>query len=250
MICDIFIKTYHGDFCWLDGCLKSIKKYCSGFRDVVIVTEDDGHIIPPELSAILPFKVHYVPLPSRIPTKINALGIGYIWQQNIKLNWINYTDADMVIIVDSDEMFRKAVTPEHFMTNGKLNWWARKWEEAPGCECHKPNTDIILKTNTLYETMACPVFAFDRQTTIEFLKYICELHGVSSFWDIVIKYNLNHISEYNVFGNYINLTSCPKYNFRFDLVNAFNHHAICIFWSWGGMSPEKIMEREKILSCE
>jgi len=247
---DIFIKTYHGDFCWLDGCLRSIKKYCSGFRNIVIVSDDDGNVIPPELSIIVPFKVFYVPLPKNYPDGIEH-GIGYAWQQNIKLNWYMYSDANMVIIVDSDEMFTSQVTPQHFMTDGKINWWARTWAEAAGCEHHKISTDLVLKIDSKYETMICPVFAFDRQTTLDAIEYLCKLHDVTCFWDIVIKLKLKHISEYNIFGNYINLKNASSYNFRFDLENAFNHQAVRIFWSWGGMNKEDIIqERSRILSCE
>jgi hypothetical protein len=136
------------------------------------------------------------------------------------------------------------------MTNGKLNWWARTWAEAAGCEHHKISTDMVLNTDSKYETMVCPVFAFDRQTTLDANKYLCRIHNVSCFWNIVNKLDLKHISEYNIFGNYIQLTDAAAYNFRFDVENAFNYKAICIFWSWGGMSPEKIMERDKILSGE
>jgi hypothetical protein len=245
---DIFIKTYHGDFCWLDGCLKSIKKFCSGFRDVVIVS-DDGKLLPPKLLEILPVKVFYVPITDKFPENM-AVGVGYAWQQNIKLEWYKYTDADMVIVVDSDEMFTSQVTPEHFMTNGKLNWWARTWAEVPECKFHKPSTDLILQTDTPYETMIFPVFPLHRQTTIECIQYLCKLHDVSCFWDIILKHNLKHISEYNIFGNYINLLKPPVYNLRLDLTNAFNYHAIKVDWSWGGLTPENIKEREKILSCE
>ena len=40
MTTDIFIKSYRGDFEWLPGCLHSIQKYATGFRDVVIVVPD------------------------------------------------------------------------------------------------------------------------------------------------------------------------------------------------------------------
>ena len=252
MIWDIFIKTYHGDFCWLDGCLKSIKKFGSGFRNIIIVTEDDGHKLPEELFDIMPLTVHYVPFPDRVPSVVEH-GLGYLWQQHIKLTWINYTDADCVIIVDSDEMFRLPFTPESFMTDGKINWWGRTWEEVPQCKAHKPSTDLILQTDTLYETMVFPVFPFHRQTTIDFLEYIYKLHSVDTFWDIIVKYDMASASEYNIYGNYLYISKAPLYNFRFDQHNAFNNHAIRIFWSWGGMLKTEVLEeREKILnlSCE
>jgi hypothetical protein len=34
---DIFIRTYGKDLEWLKYCLRSVAKYCSGFRQIVIV---------------------------------------------------------------------------------------------------------------------------------------------------------------------------------------------------------------------
>ena len=54
---DIFIKTYHKDFIWLEYCIKSIKKFCKGFRDVVIVSDDDGNLIPENITKIIKKKL-------------------------------------------------------------------------------------------------------------------------------------------------------------------------------------------------
>ena len=36
---DIFIKTYPGDFIWLKYCIRSIEKFVTGFRNIIIVTD-------------------------------------------------------------------------------------------------------------------------------------------------------------------------------------------------------------------
>src|SRR6185312_6600956 len=38
--CDIFIRTYPNDYEWLNYCLDSIRKYCSGFRKVWVVSPE------------------------------------------------------------------------------------------------------------------------------------------------------------------------------------------------------------------
>lgn len=248
MISDIFIKTCFKDFIWLEGCLKSIKHFSSGFRNIVIVSDDD-HKLPSELFDILPIKVHYVPLPSKRPTYVIPQGIGYLWQQNIKLTWYNYTDADFVIIVDSDQMFKAHFKPEDFFYGDKISWWARQWHEAPGCLVHKETTDIVLGVDTEYETMVCPVFSFDRQITINFNDFLCKKHNVDTFWDVVIKHNLPRLSEYNIFGNYLITQRVEKYAIRFDSTESVNLKIVRTFWSWGGITAPNIEERKNILAA-
>jgi len=247
MVSDIFIKTCYKDYVWLDGCLSSIKKYASGFRDVVVVTEPD-HEIPRNFFDIIPLKVHYVQLPAKLDYPVAAgVGLGYLWQQNIKLNWFNYTDADFVIIVDSDEMFLAPFSPESFYQDDKINWWVRTWADAPTCGFHKDNTDLILGVNTEYETMACPVFSFDRETTIQFIDFLCKKHDVNTLWDIVLKYRIDHMSEFNIFGNYLVINNIEKYKIRFDIGNSLNFQIVRVFWSWGGLNLDLVNERKRIL---
>ena len=67
MIVDIYIVTYHSDFVWLEYCIKSVRKYASGFRDVVVVTDNDNHKIPQHILDIMPLKVIYENVPRSFP---------------------------------------------------------------------------------------------------------------------------------------------------------------------------------------
>ena len=97
---DIFIKTYPGDFIWLEYCIKSIEKFVTGFRDIVIVTDSGTEL---KIDSSLPIKIFYEDLPNE--THPCPVGIGYAWAQSVKLNWTKYTDADYILQIDSDTMF-------------------------------------------------------------------------------------------------------------------------------------------------
>jgi len=175
MIVDIFIKTYHKDFVWLQYCLKSIQKFANGFRNIVIVSDNDGNKIPEEY--LIPnCKVFYVDIPRITPTYVEH-GVGYLWQQYIKLNWIEYTDADAVLIMDSDELFTQFITPENFQKNHKFTWNYRPWIEAGAGICWKDSTDFLLKQNTEYDAMAITGFILERNTTIALHNYLCVTHN-------------------------------------------------------------------------
>jgi hypothetical protein len=246
---DIFIKTYHKDFVWLEWCLKSIKKFASGFRDVVIVSEE-GHPLPDSFLEILPLKVFYVPFPTKVPTFIEH-GLGYLWQQNIKLTWYNYSDADEVLILDSDEMLTRVTTPDSFKIDNKFVWYYRPWKDAGSGICWKPSTDLLLGKESVYDAMRITGFFLQRKTTLEFQEYLCNHHKTNNIWDIFVKLNIATCSEFNLFGNYILLSNDDSYykSFKDDISQSFNN-TIKKDWSWGGVTPENIKEREKILSCE
>lgn len=42
----IFIKTYPGDFVWLEFCIKSIQKFITGYRKIIIVTDSGTELVP------------------------------------------------------------------------------------------------------------------------------------------------------------------------------------------------------------
>ena len=91
MITDIFIKTCIRDKEYHKYCLASIKKYCTGFRNTVVVEGEHPN--------------------------------GYIHQQVIKLHADEYTDADFILFTDSDTLFNTPVIPESFMSDGKPIWY-------------------------------------------------------------------------------------------------------------------------------
>ncbi len=245
---DILIKTYHKDFVWLEYALRSIRKFASGFRDVVIVSDDDGRAIPASFLEILPCKVFYVPLPSKQPTNPEH-GIGYLWQQYIKLTWYRYSDADSVIMMDSDRMFTCAFTPESFQKDGKFRWDYRRWADVGNAICHKPTTDFFLGFSTQYEAMAYIPLVFTRASTFALEAYLNTLHKTNDLWDIILKHNLTGMSEFNIYGNFIHHCNHPDYCSSYDTSDAYQNTLIGS-WSWGGLGEEDKRRREEVLAKE
>ncbi len=240
MTTSIFIKTYPKDHIWLQYLLPSIEKYAEGFKDVVIVS-DAGPVIPPEyLRSIKKFQVktHYIPVPtsdSRYPDC--GHGVGYLWQQYIKLSWHNLCDADSALILDSDEMLCKPLTPEQLKHDGKWVWTYRTWKDAGTAQCWKSSTDTILKHNTPYEAMACTGFVLTRSSTINLLNYIYQKNNISNFWELVVKKKMNSFSEYNIYGSFIHMVNDPEYYYNTQN-DAPIHNCIIKHWSWGNITPK------------
>ena len=246
MTTDIFIKTYYKDFCWLEYALKSIKKFGSGFRSIVIVT-DEGHTIPSEILDIMPVKVFYVPLPKKQPSYVEH-GLGYLWQQYIKLTWYNYTDADNVYIVDSDQMFSTPTTPEHFKTDGKFHWVYQDWAKAGTCICWKESTDKLIGRPTIYDSMCAFGFILQRDTTIALRNFLLSTHGGTDIWDILCSKNMKTCSEFNIFGSFIDIYDRQEYTKLINIDTSSIHNSTIITdWSWGSLNSDIKVRRDKIL---
>jgi hypothetical protein len=246
---DILIPTYHADFMWLDYLLKSVKKYTSGFRKIIIVSDNDGHIIPSSITDIVECEVLYKdvgPIPSSIHHRP-----GYFWQQYLKLNWMTYTDADAVLIFDSDEMVTKPITPADLCNEeGKYQWFYRDWSMAGDAIVWKIPTGEALLFDPPYEAMCITGFVFDRETTTDLIKYLMDKHNATSLLDVFFKYNPTLFSEYNTYGSYILYAKSQKY---YPIINYQKHDTynftILKSWSYGGLSAEDKKKREAILNA-
>jgi len=245
---DILIPTYHADFVWLDFCLRAVKKFTSGFRKVIIVSDNDGHKIPQSILDIMPATVIYKDLPTVWPAKLNHRP-GYLWQQVLKLSWLDFTDADAVLILDSDEMLVKHITPRTFRDErGRWRWAYRNWEDAGSANMWKVPTQEVLKFEPQYEAMPFAPFIFERKITYDFIQYLKEIHGATDLYDVFFKYDMTLFSEYNAYGSYVFKFDSDVY---YPLINDFKgqHNLIIKSWSYGGVSKEEKEKREKILNA-
>lgn len=95
MTTDIFIKTCNHDVPYHKYCIQSIDKFCTGFRDTVVLNDEHPR--------------------------------GYLWQQVCKMYADTKTNADMILVTDSDTLFNQPVTPESFMRDGKPIWIHTPW---------------------------------------------------------------------------------------------------------------------------
>jgi hypothetical protein len=244
---DIFIKTYYKDYAWLEWCLKSIAKFTSGYRNIVIVS-DTGPRIPENFISIVPFNIHYVDLPKKSPTFVEH-GVGYLWQQYIKLTWYEYTDADEVFIIDSDEMFTCSTNIQDFRISGKFPWYYRDWSRAGTGRCWKPSTDFMLKHDTPFDAMSVSGFVFQKKTSIALKNHICYIHDVGDIWDIVLKYDMPTFSEFNIYGNFVYLYDRDEYVWVINAdISQIINTTIKKDWSWGGLTRKNMRERQEILN--
>lgn len=105
---DILIKSCAKDLGWLVFSLRSIAKYCTGFRQVVLLFPEA------EKAALSPLN-----LTTEKVFFTRDREDFYLWQQVEKLRAYGYTNAEAITYVDSDVMFTRPCSPADLMHNGK-----------------------------------------------------------------------------------------------------------------------------------
>lgn len=200
---DILIKTCHANFVSLRFSLQSIKIFTAGFRRVIIVSDNDGQKIPESIQNIMPVTIVYKDVPTKWSVGLNDKH-GYLWQKILKLSWMEFTDADAVLFLDSDEILIRKVTPETFRdSSGRWRWAYRNWEDAGSASRWKDPTQKILKFEPQFEATPSAPFVFERKTTHDFIQYLKEIHGATDLFDVFFKYDMTLFSEYNAYGSYV-----------------------------------------------
>lgn len=113
MTTDIFIVTFRRDFKYLQYCLKSIEKFATGFRVVVLVPGEDF-----EEAVLLARLCPNVQIAIR--TGDEWIGKGFLWHMAQIMHAPQFCPkADFILHMDPDCIFTEPVTPEDYFVNGK-----------------------------------------------------------------------------------------------------------------------------------
>jgi hypothetical protein len=228
----IFIRSYAKDFRWLSYCVQSIKKYCSGFSEVVLT-------IPKKEESLLPSNISdHVTRVMLVKEETH----GYIAQQVTKLLAHTYCMSDNIMYVDSDCVFFENCTPLDFCKDNKpillkTNYEVfRKYQNETGRIQNVLNwknvTERAVKFNVDYEYMRRIPLIHTRDT----------LQTLNSTYPDLVKHCLsitdNSFSEFNVIGAIAEKYHADQYYIQDTEVEALPKKFVEQYWSWGGLTKE------------
>ena len=220
---DLFLKTYPTDYDWLPYFFKSIERYVTGFRNIVAVVEDQ-YEAPPNLpaNAVVKFCRSYL-AGGDIETNFGAA--------IERLRAWAYSDADVIIYVDSDCVFTRPVdlqTDPLIHAERPLIYY-RPWDEAGPAVCWKALTIATLGFDPPYETMACYPATYPRSVLVDLWEHVGGEKRLIS---------LKTPTDLNVMGNFA-LTHCqdrvlPGY------APMITNPCVRQFWSWDRAAAAKV----------
>lgn len=227
----IFIKTCRKDLEWLKWSLQSIRKFCSGFSEVVIVADEDCRS---EIEKITTSeRVEFCPVHHN----------GYIQQQIVKIEAYRYIrDAELILFVDSDVIFHTKCTPEAFTINGIPFLLKTLYGNLGGAEAWKPITERFCGFHVMHEYMRRMPLAFKRATLIRFW------HAYREKIAALNEMQGRDFSEFNALGAYAAATHPNEYHIIDTERDSVPQPVAKQYWSWGGISDEIVKEMEQFLS--
>jgi hypothetical protein len=236
MIVDIFIRTYSGDIRWLNYCLKSIHKFSTGFRNIIVCIPHDQVKL---LSHLTAEKVVTCPL----------YVDDYIGQQITKLKAYEYTDAEYIMYIDSDCIFTAPFSPEDYIRDERPIIVKENYERL------KDNKDAYARKAKMREHMGFDV-EFEYMRRHPFVYATEDIHAVGSQIEElplnpagrIITRPLQGMSEFNVLGAYCERNVEKQYVILEVGIDKIPDGKVKQFRSWDGITEDIEKEIEACLN--
>lgn len=234
--CDILIKSYPGDYERLGYCLRSIEKFASGFRKVVIVIPSTAQE-PAEANG--PWKT-----PVEIKTAVES-DDGYLFQQTIKASAHEWTDANYILHLDSDCLLTQPITPKSFLRDGKPVWYITPYAaiDAPW----QPYMEKFFREPVEFETMRRFPFLVPRGLH-KALAAFCQLTHGMSLTDYILSQPYREYSEFNALGSLAYSRAREDFHWIDTTKQELPPTVLLQEFSHGEFTADRKAEFEKILS--
>jgi hypothetical protein len=203
----IVTVTYDKDLEFLKYNLKSIKKFCKGYHDNVVIIDDHENDCIETQRYLDSIQQKYF-----INREAKQVKRGYVRQQYMKLLSDKYVsqDTDYICHIDADSIFKKEHTPEIFFRENKpmlvknnynklIENLKRAGNATGPYERWRDTTSKFLNFRVEHEFMHRMPLVYPKNLTKQVRDYLEKIHK-SSLLDLVK--NLPIMSEYNILGAY------------------------------------------------
>jgi hypothetical protein len=235
---DIFIRTYARDIEALQYCLKSIDKFCKGFRKIIITCPaKDRHL----LGYNPKYEVHTV----------QHYQNDYLGQQITKLLAHEFSnDSDFIFFIDSDCVVTEPISPKSFMSkDGRPQILKTSYEELGDTVPWKSITEKALGWKIDYEYMRRLPQMYHREHLSQ-LRNFLQIRHTKRIETYIMEQPHNAFSEFNVLGAF-----CDKYyNNMYEFIDTADNipkAVVMQYWSHDMHNDNKesmVKKIEKILA--
>lgn len=222
MTVDLIYKSYSSDFEFLKFSLRSVQRFATGFRRIVVIVPEGQ--TPPTGDAET---VHFV----------REHGEPYLFQQNIKLHADMFTDAEFICHFDSDTIWTQPVTPQDLIVDNRRPIWLytpyADITTGDGQTWKKP-TAKVMRQPVEHEFMRRHPFVTPRWALEGFRKWMWLNHGMS-LESYIMGQPGRSFSEFNAIGAWLWFFHRDKVEWRRpEDVPTFVHQS----WSIGGINSD------------
>lgn len=231
MTADIFIRTFARDVPWLRNCLRSIRRFGSGFNSVVIVTPPESH------DAVYPLARDFG---CAYDVCERMHHDDYIGQQGTKMNADRWCTADVISHVDSDVLFCEPFSPSMLIEGGKVKMLKTRYAtlDTPWQRV----TERVVGFPVEFEYMRRMPLSYPRELYPFARDHIAALHGVS-FAKFIKDIPKRQLSEFNVLGAIAEKFMAERFEW-IDTEQFLPPGITKQYWSWGGITTAMASEIE------
>lgn len=231
---DIFIRSYWKDLAWLKLCLASIARFCTGFRNVIVVVPRSSEPwLRRRLGRLEGVRLELCP----------NYTDDYLGQQVTKLSADVHTDADFICHVDSDCIFCTPTEPHDLLLAGKPRIVTRPYALLDRHWPWRGPTEAFLGREVTHDFMQRPPFVFPRWIYEQLREYTVRNHGID-LERYVLSRPARGFSEFNALGAYAYAYHADRFGWVDGSV-ADPGAPICRwYWSWGGLDAATLHELE------
>jgi hypothetical protein len=160
----LFYKSCSKDFDWLKYSRDSVRRFCSGFSEIVLCLPEGETFDWPE-AKIVNVRETFTP---------------YLFQQAVKLYADTWCSGEHILFNDSDTIFTRHVTPQDFFIEEKPYWIIRPYEKARSDQqVWRGSTSNFIGSDVTFEGMARHPFLVP-VSVLQRVRGFCQFkHGVS-----------------------------------------------------------------------
>lgn len=242
----MLIVTYAKDVPWLEYCLKSIDRHCTGFSGVTI-----AH---PTIHAEI-FKAATAPFNVRLHAYEEVPGTGML-QHMVKMAQAEQlvpSDTKLVMHLDSDCIWKMRSTPEDFFTSGKPDYLYRTYASLSSPDPLNPMNQIISdcaqwQGPTEYQLgFPCPDYTMTRHPTVfpidfykPYRKHIADVHRLP-FEAFMLAGRNAHPQDrmdFTAMGAWARKFMRDRFHWIDTATGIYPEDRLKAYWSHGGISPQ------------
>lgn len=234
--CDLLLKTFPGDYPWVEYCCRSIAKFARGFRKLVILFPKGSEMPPFDVATGYDMPIQTI--------EVVEAGDSYLFQMCCKANAHEFTDASFVVHIDSDCVLTQPITPESFFHEGKPIWYMTKYSEIE--VPWKPFTEKFLGEPVEYEFMRRLPMLVPRKLH-ETVANWCLWKHKQRLTDYILSQPNREFSEFNILGALAYSRRYQEYHWIDTTTVEMPEPFGIQHFSHDGVTPEVRARLEKIL---
>jgi hypothetical protein len=243
MIVDAFLRSYAGDVQWVPWALRSLDKFVTGIRDIVVVVPANDYTA---------FKSLNLTKEIICSSRLEPFKDDYCGQQADKLIAHLYTDAEHILYWDSDVLAIRPFCPKDLMIEGKPRCLETPFEKLVNADGSpavpwKPIVERALGHPVSKERMRAHPFLVNRMALIGLRDYMQKLHHVPLVDYIAAQPN-GEFSEWNVLHSWAADHAPDLFTFWDTEKQGVPEPFVRQFWSWSGVTLEIRAEMEKLIA--